>query len=324
MTQASPTEARLRVPGDRIAGLLGERDSLLRLVEQGFPRARIIARGDEVRISADERTAGMVKKVFEELLVLIGEGQRLDEDRVRRVVDLVKTAVPSPSGVFTDGVPVGRGKVVRPKSLNQKRLLDAIRADTVIFAIGPAGTGKTYLAMALAVEALTTGAVSRIILTRPAVEAGERLGFLPGDVAAKVDPYLRPLYDALYDMLGPEETQRLVERGTIEIAPLAYMRGRTLNDAFVVLDEAQNTSPEQMKMFLTRLGFNSKMVVTGDITQVDLPDGRGSGLRQVRHVLPGIEGMSFVELTADDVVRHRIVASIIEAYRRYEEGARAR
>jgi phosphate starvation-inducible PhoH-like protein len=323
VTQASPIEARLRVPGDRIAGLLGERDALLRLVEQGFPRARIVARGDELRISGDERTAGMVKKVFEELLVLVGEGQRLDEDRVRRVVDLVKTAVPSPSGVFTDGVPVGLGKVVRPKSLNQKLYLDAIRADTVVFAIGPAGTGKTYLAMALAVEALVTGAVSRIILTRPAVEAGERLGFLPGDVAAKVDPYLRPLYDALYDMLGPEETQRLVERGTIEIAPLAYMRGRTLNDAFVVLDEAQNTSPEQMKMFLTRLGFNSKMVVTGDITQVDLPDGRGSGLRQVRHVLPGIEGMSFVELTADDVVRHRIVASIIEAYRRYEEGAGA-
>ena len=324
MTQASPVEARLRVPGDRIAGLLGERDVLLRLVEQGFPRARIVARGDELRISGDERTAGMVMKVFEELLVLVGEGQRLDEDRVRRVVDLVKTAVPNPSGVFTDGVPVGLGKVVRPKSLNQKLYLDAIRADTVVFAIGPAGTGKTYLAMALAVEALTTGAVSRMILTRPAVEAGERLGFLPGDVAAKVDPYLRPLYDALYDMLGPDETQRLVERGTIEIAPLAYMRGRTLNDAFVVLDEAQNTSPEQMKMFLTRLGFNSKMVVTGDITQVDLPDGRGSGLRQVRHVLPGIEGMSFVELTADDVVRHRIVASIIEAYRRYEEGARAR
>ena len=193
----------------------------------------------------------------------------------------------------------------------------------MVFAIGPAGTGKTYLAMALAVEALTSGAVSRIILTRPAVEAGERLGFLPGDVAAKVDPYLRPLYDALYDMLGPDETQRLVERGTIEIAPLAYMRGRTLNDAFVVLDEAQNTSPEQMKMFLTRLGFNSKMVVTGDITQVDLPSGRGSGLRQVRLVLRGIEGMGFIELTSDDVVRHRIVASIIEAYRRYEEEAKS-
>jgi phosphate starvation-inducible PhoH-like protein len=324
VTQASPTEARLRVPGDRLAGLLGERDALLRVVERGFPRARIIARGDELRITGDEHTAAQVKSVFEELLVLMAEGQQLDEDRVRRVVDLVKAQVPSPAGVFTDGVPVGRGKVVRPKSLNQKRYLDEIRSDTVVFAIGPAGTGKTYLAMALAVEALTTGAVSRIILTRPAVEAGERLGFLPGDVAAKVDPYLRPLYDALYDMLGPEETQRLVERGTIEIAPLAYMRGRTLNDAFVVLDEAQNTSPEQMKMFLTRLGFNSKMVVTGDITQVDLPDGRGSGLRQVRDVLPGIEGMGFVELTADDVVRHRIVASIIEAYRRYEEGVRGK
>jgi phosphate starvation-inducible PhoH-like protein len=322
VTQASSSEAQLRVPGSLLAALVGERDSLLRLVEQGFPQARLVVRGDEVRIGGDQRAAAQVRQVLEELLVLAGEGLSLDEERVRRVVDLVKARVPKPSGVFTDGVPVGRGKVVRAKSLNQKRYLDAIRAETVTFAIGPAGTGKTYLAMALAVEALNTGAVSRIILTRPAVEAGERLGFLPGDVAAKVDPYLRPLYDALYDMLGPEETQRLVERGTIEIAPLAYMRGRTLNDAFVVLDEAQNTSPEQMKMFLTRLGFNSKMVVTGDITQVDLPNGRGSGLRQVRHVLRGIEGMAFVELTSDDVVRHRIVASIIEAYRRFEEEAR--
>ena len=295
----------------------------MRLIEKAFPRARVVLRGDEVRIGGEERTTAQVKQVFEELLVLMGEGQPLDEDRVRRVVDLVKARVPHPAAVFTDGVSVGRGKMVRPKSLNQKIYLDAIRADTVVFAIGPAGTGKTYLAMALAVEALTSGAVSRIILTRPAVEAGERLGFLPGDVAAKVDPYLRPLYDALYDMLGPDETQRLVERGTIEIAPLAYMRGRTLNDAFVVLDEAQNTSPEQMKMFLTRLGFNSKMVVTGDITQVDLPSGRGSGLRQVRLVLRGIEGMGFIELTSDDVVRHRIVASIIEAYRRYEEEAKS-
>jgi phosphate starvation-inducible PhoH-like protein len=322
VTQAFPCEAQLRVPGDRMSALLGERDSLLRLVEKGFPRARIVARGDELRISGDERTTALVKTAFEELLVLVAEGQRLDEDRVRRVVDLVKAHVPSPAGVFTAGVSVGRGKVVHPKSLNQKHYLDAIRAHTVVFAIGPAGTGKTYLAMAVAVEALSSGAVSRIILTRPAVEAGERLGFLPGDVAAKVDPYLRPLYDALYDMLGPDETQRLVERGTIEIAPLAYMRGRTLNDAFVVLDEAQNTSPEQMKMFLTRLGFNSKMVVTGDITQVDLPSGRGSGLRQVRMVLRGIEGMGFIELTSDDVVRHRIVASIVEAYRRYEEEAK--
>jgi len=214
---------------------------------------------------------------------------------------------------------VGRGKMIRPKTYNQKAYLDAIRRGTVVFGIGPAGTGKTYLAMAVAVEALTSGLVSRLILTRPAVEAGERLGFLPGDIAAKVDPYLRPLYDALYEMLGPEETQRRLEQGTIEIAPLAYMRGRTLNDAFVVLDEAQNTSPEQMKMFLTRLGFNTKMVINGDITQVDLPGGRGSGLRQARSVLIDIEGVEKVELTAEDVVRHRIVASIVEAYRLFEE-----
>jgi len=322
LTRPSLSEVRLRVPSDHLPALLGERDVFLRQVEEAFDEARILARGDELTISAAE--AGLcsrVKTTFEELLMLLGEGQRLDEDRVRRIIDLVKSDVANPSEVFTDGIDVGRGKIIRAKSLNQKRYLDAIRRDTLVFAIGPAGTGKTYLAMALAVEALSTAAVSRIILTRPAVEAGERLGFLPGDLAAKVDPYLRPLYDALYDMLGPEETQRLIERGTIEIAPLAYMRGRTLNDAFVVLDEAQNTSPEQMKMFLTRLGFNSNMVVTGDITQVDLPSSRGSGLRQVRRVLHSIPGVSFVELTADDVVRHRIVATIIEAYRLFEEEA---
>ncbi len=322
MTPASLDEAKLRVPGDHhMLALLGERDVFLRLIEEAFPRVRIVARGDELTISGEDEDRSLAKTALEELLVLVRDGQRLDEDRVRRVVDLVKSDVASPSAVFTDGVAVGRGKIIRPKTFNQKRYLDAIRRNTVTFSVGPAGTGKTYLAMALAVEALSTAAVSRIILTRPAVEAGERLGFLPGDLAAKVDPYLRPLYDALFDMLGPEETQRLVERGTIEIAPLAYMRGRTLNDSFVVLDEAQNTSPEQMKMFLTRLGFNSKMVVTGDITQIDLPSGRGSGLRQVRHVLGGITGVSFVELTAEDVVRHRIVASIVEAYRLYEQQA---
>ncbi len=322
MTSASLNEVKLRVPGDTpMLALLGQRDVFLKVVEASFDDALIVARGDELLITAPSETARLVKIVFQELIVLLQEGQALDEERVSRVIDLVKSDVPSPSAVFSEGVAVSRGKIVRAKTLNQKHYLDAIRRHTVVFSVGPAGTGKTYLAMAVAVEAFTSGAVSRIILTRPAVEAGERLGFLPGDLAAKVDPYLRPLYDALYEMLGPEETQRLLERGTIEIAPLAYMRGRTLNDAFVVLDEAQNTSPEQMKMFLTRLGFNSKMVITGDITQVDLPTGRGSGLRQARSVLRGIPGVAFVELTAEDVVRHRIVASIVEAYRLFEEEA---
>lgn len=320
MTQASLDEVTLRVPGDHLMlALLGERDAFLRLVEEAFLDVRIVARGDELRIAGPDPSMTLAKTTLEELLVLVREGQSLDEDRVRRVIDLVKAEVASPSEVFSDGVAVGRGKIVRPKTLNQKRYLDAIRRNTVIFSIGPAGTGKTYLAMAVAVAGLESGAVSRLILTRPAVEAGERLGFLPGDLAAKVDPYLRPLYDALYDMLGPDETQRMMERGTIEIAPLAYMRGRTLNDAFVVLDEAQNTSPEQMKMFLTRLGFNSKMVITGDVTQVDLPTGKASGLRQVRDVLDEIPGVSFITLGAEDVVRHRIVAAIVEAYREYEE-----
>jgi phosphate starvation-inducible PhoH-like protein len=321
VTHPPLTELELRVPGDHLMlALLGERDGFLKIVEDAFPETRIVARGDELRISGPESSAKMARTVFEELLVLVREGQALDNERVRRVVHLVDADVESPSDVFTDGVPVGRGKVIRPKTLNQKKYLDAIRGNTVVFGIGPAGTGKTYLAMALAVAGLQTGAFSRLILTRPAVEAGERLGFLPGDLAAKVDPYLRPLYDALYDMLGPEETGRLMERGTIEIAPLAYMRGRTLNDAFVVLDEAQNTSPEQMKMFLTRLGFNSKMVITGDVTQVDLPDGRASGLKKVRHILQRIPGVEFVELGSADVVRARIVASIVEAYARFENG----
>jgi phosphate starvation-inducible PhoH-like protein len=324
LTHASLTEFELRVPGDHLMlALLGERDHHLRVVEESFPDVRIVARGDELRISGPADPARLVKTVFEELLVLVREGQRIDPERVRQVVHLVGDDVERPSDVFTDGVAVGRGKVIRPKTLNQKRYLDAIRDNTVIFGIGPAGTGKTYLAMALAVAGLQTGSYSRLILTRPAVEAGERLGFLPGDLAAKVDPYLRPLYDALYDMLGPEETQQLLQRGTIEIAPLAYMRGRTLNDAFVVLDEAQNTSPEQMKMFLTRLGFNSKMVITGDVTQVDLPDGRASGLRKVRSILEGLTGVSFVDLDSTDVVRARIVASIVEAYSRAESEAKS-
>ena len=314
------TEVRLRVPSNHLMlELVGEHDAHLRLFEKAYPDVRIIVRGNEILISGEASRAAEVRTVTEELLILVQEGQGLDADRVGRVIDMVRDDVASPSDVLTEGVPVGRGKMVRPKTVGQHKYIDAIRENTLVFSVGPAGTGKTYLAMAAAVEALSSGAVRRIILTRPAVEAGESLGFLPGDLIAKIDPYLRPLYDALYEMLGPEETARLMERGTIEIAPLAYMRGRTLNDACVILDEAQNTSPPQMKMFLTRLGFNSKMIITGDITQVDLPIGRGSGLRVARDVLQGIPGVAFVELSSRDVVRHRIVAAIVDAYQRFEE-----
>ena len=298
--------------------LIGEADRHLRQVESLFPEVRFVARGDEIVITGEEEAADKARTVLEELLILVQEGHALDEGRVTEVVKMVRDEIPSPSGVLSDGIPVGRGRMVRPKTHGQQKYMEAIRENTLTFGIGPAGTGKTYLAMAAAVDSLITGSVRRIVLTRPAVEAGERLGFLPGDLTAKVDPYLRPLYDALWDMLGPEETASLIDRGTIEIAPLAYMRGRTLNDACVILDEAQNTTPEQMKMFLTRLGFNSKMIITGDVSQTDLPTGRRSGMVVVREILRGIPGVSFVELGARDVVRHRIVASIVEAYQRFE------
>jgi phosphate starvation-inducible PhoH-like protein len=298
--------------------LLGDSDRHLRQVEDHFPEVRFVARGDEIVLKGDEVAVEKARTVLSELLILVQEGHPLDSGRVDEVVKMVRDEVPSPSGILTDGIPVGRGRMVRPKTHGQQKYIGAIRENTLTFGLGPAGTGKTYLAMAAAVDGLVSGSVRRIILTRPAVEAGERLGFLPGDLAAKVDPYLRPLYDALWDMLGPEETASLIERGTIEIAPLAYMRGRTLNDACVILDEAQNTTPEQMKMFLTRLGFNSKMIITGDLTQTDLPENRHSGLNVVREILRDIPGVAFVELTARDVVRHRIVASIVEAYQRFE------
>ena len=320
MLDTPASGVRLRVPSNHLMlEWVGEHDAHLRVLEDAYPDVRIVVRGNEILISGDAARTAEVRTVAEELLILVQEGEGLDADRVGRVIQMVREDVPSPAGVLTEGMPVGRGKVVRPKTVGQHLYIDAIRENTLVFSVGPAGTGKTYLAMAAAVEALTSGAVRRIILTRPAVEAGESLGFLPGDLTAKIDPYLRPLYDALYEMLGPEETARLMERGTIEIAPLAYMRGRTLNDACVILDEAQNTSPPQMKMFLTRLGFNSKMIITGDITQVDLPVGRGSGLRVAREVLQGIPGVSFVELTSRDVVRHRIVAAIVDAYERFED-----
>lgn len=298
--------------------LIGESDRHLRQVESLFPEVHFVARGDEVVLKGSEDDVEKARTVLDELLILVQEGHTLDEGRVIEVVKMVRDEVPSPSGVLSDGIPVGRGRMIRPKTHGQQKYIEAIRENTLTFGIGPAGTGKTYLAMAAAVDSLINGVVQRIVLTRPAVEAGERLGFLPGDVSAKIDPYLRPLYDALWDMLGPEETASLIERGTIEIAPLAYMRGRTLNDACVILDEAQNTTPEQMKMFLTRLGFNSKMIITGDVSQTDLPTGHHTGLRVVRSILKGIPGVSFIELGSRDVVRHRIVASIVEAYQRFE------
>jgi len=315
------TETRLRVPSHHLMlDLIGEADRHLRQVESLFPEVRFVARGDEIVLHGHPDSVEKARTALDELLILVQEGNALDEGRVIEVVKMVRDEVPSPSGVLSDGIPVGRGRMIRPKTHGQQKYMEAIRENTLTFGIGPAGTGKTYLGMAAAVDSLISGSVRRIILTRPAVEAGERLGFLPGDLTAKVDPYLRPLYDALWDMLGPEETAELIDRGTIEIAPLAYMRGRTLNDACVILDEAQNTTPEQMKMFLTRLGFNSKMIITGDVSQTDLPTGRHSGLRVVRDILKGIPGVAFVELGSRDVVRHRIVASIVEAYARFETG----
>ena len=306
------------VPGNHLmVSLLGQRDELLRLVEGAFP-VSIHVRGNEITVSGDMAEAERVARLFEEMVLLLEAGNTLDTENLGRTIEMLK-ADERPSDVLNTAVLRGR-KTIRPKTAGQKRYVDAITSQIITFGIGPAGTGKSYLAVALAVQALQAKQVNRIVLTRPAVEAGERLGFLPGDVIAKVDPYLRPLYDALYDMLEPEAVSRLMERGAIEVAPLAYMRGRTLNDSFIILDEAQNTTAEQMKMFLTRLGFGSKAVVTGDVTQIDLPEGRArSGLLLVRNILEGIPGLQFVELSGRDVVRHRIVGDIVDAYARHEE-----
>jgi phosphate starvation-inducible PhoH-like protein len=307
------------VPGAHLmSALLGQRDGNLRLVETAFPDASVSVRGNE--ISVDGPTSEVVGRLFEELVVLLQRGQDLDESSVRRSIDMV-VANERPSNVLTDDIMRGaKGRPVRPKTAGQKRYIDAIRNNVITFGLGPAGTGKSWLAVAMAVQALQSKQVQRIILTRPAVEAGERLGFLPGDLMAKIDPYLRPLYDALYDMIEVEGAQRLLERQTVEVAPLAFMRGRTLNASFIILDEAQNATPEQMKMFLTRIGFGSKVVVTGDTTQIDVPDGR-SGLIGLERTLTGIEGLEFVHLGAGDVVRHKIVADIVAAYERSDTAA---
>ncbi|MEY2420845.1 MAG: phosphate starvation-inducible protein PhoH [Acidimicrobiaceae bacterium] len=307
---------KISVPGNHLmTGLLGHRDELLRLVEGAFPGVEIHVRGNEIAIEGEPVEADRVGRLFEELVILLQQGQRLEPAGVTRTIDMMK-ADERPSEILTTEVLRGaKGRSVRPKSSGQKRYVDAIRENVITFGIGPAGTGKSWLAVAMAVQALQAKDVDRIILTRPAVEAGERLGFLPGDIMAKIDPYLRPLYDALYDMVELEGAQRLLERGTVEVAPLAFMRGRTLSRSFIILDEAQNATPEQMKMFLTRIGFGSKVVVTGDVTQVDVPGGR-SGLAGLEKMLDGIDGLAFVRLTSRDVVRHRIVQDIVDAYER--------
>ena len=316
------TQVKILVPGHHdMVRLMGARDELLKIIEAAF-ETHILVRGNEIVLTGAPEETERVSRLFSELLELLERGHVLTSESVGRSIDIVKMEREdtTPSKVLGDTVTVTHtGKPVRPKTVGQKRYVDDIRSNTITFGIGPAGSGKTYLAVASAIRALKEKEVSRIVLTRPAVEAGERLGFLPGDLAAKIDPYLKPLYDALYEMLEPDRFQRYVEQGTVEIAPLAFMRGRTLNDAFIILDEAQNTTPEQMKMFLTRLGFGSKAVVTGDITQIDLPSGARSGLVVVQEILSGIEGVSSTHLDARDVVRHKIVQDIVEAYRVYSE-----
>ncbi len=299
--------------------LVGPADSYIRLFEKAFPQLAITARGDELIIRGDLSQARKLESLITELIMLVKSGQDLSEDVIRRSIGMVMKAPDEhPAEVLSLNILNNRGKTIRPKTVNQKRYVEAIDNNTITFGIGPAGTGKTYLAMAKAIQALQAKQVTRIILTRPAVEAGERLGFLPGTLHEKIDPYLRPLFDALHEMIDVDSIPRLMQTGIIEVAPLAYMRGRTLNDSFIVLDEAQNTSPEQMKMFLTRLGFGSRMVVTGDVTQVDLPSHAQSGLQVVREILDGVEDIAFMELFSEDVVRHRLVSDIVDAYGRWD------
>lgn len=295
--------------------LLGERDLHLKSIEAAFPDATIHARGNQISIQGEN--ASKVGTLFEEMVILLENGHVIDATSLGRSIDMV-LADEKPSDIFGSEILKIRGRNIRPKSLGQKQYIEAIAKNVITFGVGPAGTGKSWLAVAMAVKALQEKEVRRIILTRPAVEAGERLGFLPGDLMAKVDPYLRPLYDALYDMMEIESVERLLEEAVIEVAPLAFMRGRTLNDAFVILDEAQNTTPEQMKMFLTRIGFGSRVVVTGDMTQIDVAGGRG-GLGELEGILRGIKDISFIHLTSRDIVRHRIVQAIVDAYEQRSE-----
>jgi phosphate starvation-inducible PhoH-like protein len=302
-----------------MVALIGVQDSNLRTIEAAFASVNITVRGNEITLRGPHDDCTKLENLFNELMVVIRSGNVLTVDAVNRAIEMLDhKPADHPAEVLSLNIVSNRGRTIRPKTANQKRYVEAIEDHTITFGIGPAGTGKTYLAMAKAVAALQSKKVNRIVLTRPAVEAGENLGFLPGTLSEKIDPYLRPLFDALHDMIDIDSIPRLMQSGIIEVAPLAYMRGRTLNDAFVILDEAQNTTPEQMKMFLTRLGFGSKMVITGDVTQIDLPNAQKSGLKVVRDILKDIDDIAFLELTAEDVVRHRLIGEIVKAYETFD------
>jgi phosphate starvation-inducible PhoH-like protein len=318
-----PTSVRIEVQGVLMVALFGSEDRLLKTLESTYPDVEVHARGNSIVLAGKTSQVAAAKQLVEEMIELIQAGQDLLPQDFTRSARMIEDGAARPADVLSQSIISSRGKTIRPKTLGQKTYVDAIDNNTIVFGIGPAGTGKTYLAMAKAVQALQRKEISRIILTRPAVEAGEKLGFLPGTLNDKIDPYLRPLFDALHDMLDPESIPKLMTSGTIEVAPLAYMRGRTLNDAFIILDEAQNTTPEQMKMFLTRLGFNSKMIVTGDVTQIDLPNGT-SGLKLATEILSGVEDMHFSILTSDDVVRHTLVAKIVDAYSKHDDAKLAK
>ena len=309
---------------EQIISVFGSFDENIKKIEQSFD-VHVTNRGTELKVSGEPEAAERASKAIEGLLTLAAKGETIDEQKVRYLVDLVKSGNEEQIGEMAKDVVciTAKGKPIKAKTLGQQRYMKAIQKNTITIGVGPAGTGKTYLAVAAAVAAFREKTVNRIILTRPAVEAGERLGFLPGDLQNKVDPYLRPLYDALFDMLGPETYQKYLEKGNIEVAPLAYMRGRTLDDSFIILDEAQNTTREQMKMFLTRLGFGSKIVITGDITQIDLPTDKTSGLKEALKVLENIPDIAICKLTASDVVRHALVQSIVAAYDKYEQAKTA-
>lgn len=313
-------EKKIQIPQQYVAGLFGQFDQHMKWIENNF-KVSIVARGEDIKVSGREEDISLVIRVIKELVKVADKGDIIDEQVVKYVTEVVtkdqeEVMQQAMSNVVTMTF---SGKPIKAKTIGQKQYIDNMRKNMVVFGIGPAGTGKTYLAMAMAVQALRKNEVSKIILTRPAIEAGEKLGFLPGDLQSKVDPYLRPLYDALFDIMGPEQFEKNMEKGVIEVAPLAYMRGRTLNNAFVVLDEAQNTTPQQMKMFLTRLGFNCKAIITGDATQIDLPSDKASGLNHASRILENVEGIAFSHLGREDVVRHPIVQKIVDAYEAFEQ-----